>query len=86
MSYRILIDSRAAKQLERLPKPIAGRIDQAIAALADHPRPPASKLLRGKLKNGWRVRIGDYRILYRIDDERQEVAIFHIGHRREVYR
>lgn len=86
MSYKILVDSRAAKDLEGLPKRIVGRIDQAIATLADQPRPPGSKLLRGKLKNGWRVRIGDYRVLYRIDDELQEVAIFHIGHRRDVYR
>ena len=70
MSYRILVDSRAAKELERLPKPIVGKIDQIIAALADQPRPPGSKLLRGKLKTGWRVRVGDYRVLYRIDDER----------------
>jgi mRNA interferase RelE/StbE len=86
VSYRTLVDSRAAKELERLPKPIVGKIDQVIAALADQPRPPASKLLRGKLKAGWRVRVGDYRVLYRIDDERQEVVIFHIGYRRDVYR
>jgi mRNA interferase RelE/StbE len=86
VSYRILIDSRAAKQLERLPKSIVGRIHEAVTALADQPRPPGAKLLRGKLKSGWRVRIGDYRVLYRIDDERKEVAIFDIGHRRELYR
>lgn len=86
MSYRVLIASRAARQLEKLPKSIVERIDQAIVGLAGQPRPPGAKLLRGKLKAGWRVRIGDYRVLYRIDDEQKEVTVLEIGHGREVYR
>ena len=43
-------------------------------------------MLRGRFKEGWRIRVGDYRLLYRIDDDGHEVRIFEIGHRREVYR
>ena len=86
MKYRVLIDPRAAKQLEKLPKSAVQRIDAAIAALSDAPRPTGVKMLRGKLKPGWRVRVGDYRVLYRIDDDAGDVRIFEIGHRREIYR
>jgi mRNA interferase RelE/StbE len=43
-------------------------------------------MLQGKLKPGWRIRVGDYRVLYRIDDAAGDVTIFEIGHRREIYR
>ena len=86
MTYRVLIDQRAARQLESLPKSRAQRIDQVIAGLAVSPRPPGVKRLRGQVKEGWRVRVGRYRLLYRIDDEAREVRIFEVGHRREVYR
>ncbi len=86
MSYRILIDPRAARQLESLPKTVIERLDRVILSLASIPRPPGTKRLRGKLHEGWRVRVGDYRILYKIDDDAREVSIFDIGHRRDVYR
>ncbi len=86
MNYRILIDTRAAKQLESLPKDIVQRVDKAILGLASDPRPPGTKRLRGKIQEGWRIRVGAYRILYRIDDATREVRIFAIGHRREIYR
>jgi mRNA interferase RelE/StbE len=86
VSVRVLIDARAAKKLEKLPKPIIQKIDNAIVSLSENPRPPGAKLLRGKFKEGWRIRIADYRVLYRIDDGAQEVRIFDIRHRREVYR
>jgi mRNA interferase RelE/StbE len=86
VTYRALIDQRAARQLESLPKSLAQRIDQVIVGLAVSPRPSGVKRLRGKLQDGWRVRIGRYRVLYRIDDEAREVRIFEVGHRREVYR
>ncbi|MBZ5565828.1 MAG: type II toxin-antitoxin system RelE/ParE family toxin [Acidobacteriia bacterium] len=86
MNYRVLIDARAAKQLESLPKEIVQRVDKAILGLASSPRPPGSKRLRGKIEEGWRIRVGAYRILYRIDDGVHEVKIFAIGHRREIYR
>jgi mRNA interferase RelE/StbE len=86
VSFRVLIDGRAAKKLEKLPKPTIQKIDIAIVSLSENPRPPGAKLLRGKFKEGWRIRIADYRVLYRIDDGAQEVRIFDFGHRREIYR
>ena len=86
MKYRVLIDARAVRQLEKVSKSVAERIDAAIAALSEDPRPTGIKMLRGKLKPGWRVRVGDYRILFRIDDATGDVRIFEIGHRREIYR
>jgi mRNA interferase RelE/StbE len=80
------VDSRAAKSLGRLPKHAVERIDEAIVQLAENPRPAGVKMLHGRLQEGWRVRVGEYRILYRIDDSAREVRIFEIGHRREVYR
>jgi len=86
VSFRVLIDARAAKRLEKLPKPIIRKIDAAILSLSASPRPAGAKLLRGKLQEGWRIRVADYRVLYRIDDGTQEIRIFDIGHRREIYR
>ncbi len=57
---------------------------QAIDELAENPRPRNSRKLRGK--EGWRIRIGDYRAIYEIDDEAREVLVLDIGHRRDIYR
>ncbi len=86
MSYRVFVDSRAARSLGKLPRHAVERIDKAVVQLAENPRPAGVKMLRGRLKEGWRVRVGEFRILYRIDDDSREVRIFEIGHRREVYR
>jgi mRNA interferase RelE/StbE len=86
VSFRILIDARAAKKLEKLPKLVVQKIDKAIASLSESLRPLGVRGLRGKLREGWRIRIADYRVLWRIDDRAQEVRVFDIGHRREIYR
>jgi mRNA interferase RelE/StbE len=86
VSYRVLVDSRAARSLQKLPKHAVERIDKLIGRLSEDPRPPGVKMLRGRFKEGWRIRVGEYRLLYRIDDDSREVRIFEIGHRREVYR
>ena len=57
---------------------------RAIDELAENPRPRNSRKLRGK--EGWRIRVGDYRVIYEIDDEAQEVLVLDVGHRRDVYR
>jgi mRNA interferase RelE/StbE len=61
------------------------RVNAAILALADDPYPPGSKKLQGEA-NLYRVRVGDYRVLYRIEDERLIVLVVNIGHRRDIYR
>jgi mRNA interferase RelE/StbE len=83
MSYEVLILRRAQKELADLPKVDYGRLRDALAALADDPRPVGCKKLVGR--EGWRIRSGDYRVIYEIDDAGEKITILHIGHRRDVY-
>lgn len=84
MPYRIELRPAAARQLRKLDPPTARRIQGAIALLADDPRPPASRPLTGR--PAWRVRVGDYRVIYTIEDDRLLVVVVTLGHRRDVYR
>ena len=84
MAYDILIIRRAQKELSVLPQVIYGKAKNAIRKLGDQPRPGGSRKLSGR--NGWRIRVGEYRILYEIDDDKRSITILHIGHRRDVYR
>jgi mRNA interferase RelE/StbE len=83
MSYEVLILRRAQKELANLPKADYERVRDAVAALAENPRPAGYKKLIGR--EGWRIRSGDYRAIYEIDDAQQQVTVLHIGHRRDVY-
>jgi mRNA interferase RelE/StbE len=83
MSYEVLILRRAQKELANLPKADYERVRDAVAALAENPRPVGCKRLVGR--EGWRIRLGDYRAIYEIDDAQQKVTVLHIGHRRDVY-
>jgi mRNA interferase RelE/StbE len=85
MAYQVLLTAHARKQLSRLPRKIQGRILARITSLADHPRPAQAKRLTAS-GHLWRVRSGDYRIVYQIEDDALIVAVVRIGHRREVYR
>jgi mRNA interferase RelE/StbE len=84
MRYRLRITSRAARELRKLPAKIRTRIEAAIEDLADDPRPPRCKKLHGDA--GWRIRVGDYRILYDIEDDVLIVTVLRAGHRRDIYR
>ena len=83
-SYSLLIKASAAKELEATPKKDRKRLAERIRGLATAPRPAGSEKLSGEEK--YRIRQGDYRILYLIEDARSTVTIVKIGHRREVYR
>lgn len=84
--YSLLIKNSAAKELDAAGnKTDRQRIVQRITALAEHPRPQDSEKLAGYVDR-YRVRQGRYRVIYLIDDERREVTIFKIGHRKDVYR
>jgi mRNA interferase RelE/StbE len=85
MSYFVLISAVARRAIARLPKSVRSRVDLAILALGDDPRPPGCSKLAGTSK-GWRIRVGDWRILYTIEDNRLTVLVVDVGHRREVYR
>ncbi len=61
------------------------RLNQRILALRAEPYPPGARKLKGALV-GWRLRVGDYRVVYQVDDRAQTVAIVRVKHRREVYR
>ncbi len=73
MDFEVLILRRAQKELANLPKANYQRIRDTIAALASNPRPAGRKKLTGR--EGWRVRTGDYRIIYEIDDSKQRVVV-----------
>jgi mRNA interferase RelE/StbE len=83
--YEVLIERTAERELKSLPTNLFDRIVTRIKALAVTPRPSGCHKLAGS-KNDWRIRIGDYRVVYEIDDARQRVRIFRVRHRREVYR
>ena len=83
-SYKLLIKRSAAKELEALPPKVRRSIASKIAALAKTPRPPGVEKLSGQEK--YRIRHGDYRILFAIDDGALTVTVVRIGHRRDVYR
>ena len=84
MSYGIFILPRAHKELAKLPRGVFEHVRDDIRALVREPRPRGCSKLTGR--DGWRIRVGDYRMIYEIDDERQMITILHIGHRRDVYR
>ncbi len=74
--YELTFKRRARRNVARLPESVYGRMIQAIDELAENPRPRNSRKLRGK--EGWRIRIGDYRAIYEIDDEAREVLVLDI--------
>ncbi len=82
--YKVTIKKSAAKELEDIPKKDLRKIVKRIQSLAENPRPTGSQKLSGQEQ--YRIRQGDYRIVYSIDDEDSIVDIIKIGHRREVYR
>ena len=85
MSYRIEFRPSALRELRRIPKPFADRLMTAIASLATVPRPPRCVRLQGP-EGFHRIRVGDYRIVYLIEDRVLLICVVRIGHRRGVYR
>ena len=85
MTYTVQVSSSAAKSLAKIDKKTRLRIVGAIELLAVDPRPPGVKLLRGGEQGRWRARVGDYRIVYAIEDDRLIVLVLRVAHRREVY-
>ena len=82
--YSLELKQSAQKELDALPDEVFARIDRKILALADNLRPAGCKKLRG-YKDLWRVRVGDWRVLYVVEDASKLVTITRIAHRREVY-
>ena len=84
MSDTLRILSHAEKQLSRLNSPIYDSLKTKISAIRDTPGPQGCNKLRER--EGWRIRIGDYRVIYKINDIEKTVTVIEIGHRSEVYR
>ena len=80
MTYRIELRPAAVRALKKLDPPIRRRIQGAITLLAEEPRPPAARALRGR--PGLRIRVGDYRIIYTVADDVLLIVVVTVGHRR----
>ena len=85
MAYRILFTTQASRQFDKLPKAVQEALGVKIHALADNPRPQGSVKISGT-KLDYRIRAGDYRLLYSVQDDERIVLVVAAGHRREIYR
>lgn len=83
--YRIVLARSAGRELEKLPAGVVERIFPKIEALAAQPRPPGCKKLKGG-RGLWRIRVGDYRVIYSVEDGPRVVDIVTVRHRGEAYR
>ncbi len=83
--YQLKIKRAAENDLRRLPRTIFQRINSRILALRDNPYPAGVKKLKGGLI-GWRIRVGNYRVVYQIDENAYMVTVVRVRHRRDVYR
>ncbi|MCX5725549.1 MAG: type II toxin-antitoxin system RelE/ParE family toxin [Nitrospirae bacterium] len=83
-SYSLFLKKSAERDLRKIPQTDLQRIIQRIKELAATPRPSSSEKLAGQ--DSYRIRQGDYRTVYTVDDDRQLIEIVKIGHRREIYR
>ncbi len=82
--YEIIVSKSAARELSKLPKQINNRLIKTILTLSANPRPNGAQKLRGGTDN-WRIRIGDYRVIYAIDDEIMVVDVRKVGNRKDIY-
>jgi mRNA interferase RelE/StbE len=82
--HRVLLLRSAQKALQNIPSELRPRIYSALRALSENPRPPGCKKLRDS--SYWRIRVGDYRAVYEINDASRTVTVMRIAHRGEVYR
>ena len=84
MAYQVSLKRSAEKELDALQANTRNRIIKHLLALEENPRPPGIKKLQGE--ESYRLRVGDYRVLYTVDDKVKQVFVLAVGHRREVYR
>jgi mRNA interferase RelE/StbE len=87
--YRIELTPAVEKTLSKLAKknrPLLNKVDQSLLALVENPTPTGCKQLVGQVPNLYRLRIGDYRIIYKVENDVLVILVVHIGHRKDVYR
>lgn len=85
MPYTLHTTRKAEKDIRDLPETVFARVDTRIVALAETPHPPDAVKIKGRTRL-FRIRVGDYRILFEVDDEACEVTVARVVHRREAYR
>ncbi|MBO0814809.1 MAG: type II toxin-antitoxin system RelE/ParE family toxin [Actinobacteria bacterium] len=85
MTYEVEVTYKAAQAIRKLPAADRDRVNAAIKGLAADPRPRGAEKLAG-MKNAYRVRSGNYRVVYTVDDSIRVVSVARVAHRREVYR
>lgn len=86
MPYEIEWSGPALRELRKLDRQIARRVVRAVTGLALDPRPPGVRALAGEPHGTMRLRVGDYRVVYRIGDGRVQILVVRVAHRGEVYR
>ncbi len=84
MRYHVILPRSVQKELDRLPDDVVMRIVARLAQLERNPRPADVKKLKGR--DAWRIRVGDYRVIYEIHDREVQILVITVGHRREIYR
>jgi mRNA interferase RelE/StbE len=84
MKFEVILPKSVQKELNRLPDDVANRIVARLTGLETSPRPPDVKKLKGR--DAWRIRVGDYRVIYEIHDRVLQVVVVTIGNRRDIYR
>ena len=84
MRYRVILSKSVQKELDRLPDDVVRRTLARLTQLETDPRPADVKKLKGR--EAWRIRVGDYRVIYEIQDRQLQILVITIGHRREIYR
>ena len=85
MSYTIVISKSVQKQIDNLPSDVKDRLVKKIQLLADEPHPDEVVKLKG-FDNEYRIRVGDYRVRYEVDDANQVIQLLQCKHRKDVYR
>ena len=83
--YELYLERSAERDLKRLSRNDFERIVSRIKILGENPRPPGSRKIAGSMAD-WRLRVGEYRIIYEIDDAEKAIRVFRVKHRREAYR
>ena len=84
MRYRVILPKSVQKALDRLPDEVVKRVLARLAQLETDPRPADVKKLKGR--EAWRIRVGDYRVIYEIHDRQLQILVITVGHHREIYR
>jgi len=83
--YEVFLERRAEQDLKKLSTEIFHRIIPHLKALSENPKPPGCRKITGS-KSDWRIRVGDYRVIYEVDEQEKAVKVMRIRHRRDAYR